>query len=93
MFNPYPLASCRGGRGIKRLRTKRFGEGGFEYCTSYKTRLLDYLAAYIDTVRTREICAALLKSVLAKTDQKEYGIISSAPRKDRPPLTASDTAM
>jgi hypothetical protein len=86
------LPICGGGCASKRLRTRLFGEKGHEFCSLYKTHLLEYLDAYIDTVRTREISTALLQPGVAKTSQKGYQIISPAPRKDRPSLTTSDTA-
>lgn len=70
------LPICGGGCAHRRLLAKYHGRAGIEYCSPYKSRLRDYLEGYIDTVRTQEICAALMQSGLAAAEQTGYRVIS-----------------
>jgi uncharacterized protein len=51
---------CGGGCANERLEAKYSGGRGLERCSVYRTHLTAYLEAYIDIMRTKEICAALL---------------------------------
>jgi len=52
--------------------------------TPYKTRIKDYLEGYIDTVRTREVCAALLQPGTTPVDHHGYRVISPVPAPKNP---------
>ncbi len=54
------LPICGGGCANTRLRMKYSGETGLDRCSPYKKNLVAYLEAWIDDLRTKEICAALL---------------------------------
>ena len=54
------LPICGGACTNTRLRSKLFGEGCVHFCSPFKDHLVDYLEAYIDSLRTMEICAAVL---------------------------------
>ena len=75
------LPICGGGCANKRLRAKQFGEEGLEFCSLYKENLTSYLEGYIDTFKSREICAAVLSSVREKPDSKDYRVISPVKKK------------
>jgi len=75
------LPICRGGCPNKRLRAKQFGEKGLEYCTPYKNHLIDYLEAYYNTFRAKEICAAIISPGKEKANEKGYRNISPVPEK------------
>jgi uncharacterized protein len=70
------LPICGGGCPHRRLLAKYYGRNGPEYCSQYKARLRDYLEAYIDTVRTREICSDLFKPGKPSVEKPGYRIIS-----------------
>ena len=70
------LPICGGGCPNVRLRSKCYGEEGLIYCTRFRDRLFDYLEAYIDFFRTKEICAALTNLGGTKPENKGYRIIS-----------------
>ncbi len=48
------LPICGGGCANRRLRAKKFGEAGLEYCSPYRDQLLPCLEAYYDTFRSKE---------------------------------------
>lgn len=73
------LPICGGGCPHRRLLEKYHDLKGARRCSPYKTRLRDYLEAYVDTVRTREICAALLQPGATAVAQPGYRVISPAP--------------
>ena len=75
------LPICGGGCANKRLRTKQFKEKGLEYCTPYKNHLIDYLEAYCNTFRAKEICAAIISPGKEKANDKGYRNISPVPEK------------
>lgn len=70
------LPICGGGCANKRLRAKQFGEKGLEFCSPYKESLISFLEAYIDTFRSREICATILNPGPAKQDFTGFRVIS-----------------
>ncbi len=76
------LPICGGGCANKRLRTKQFGEKGPEFCSPYKEDLTNYLEAYIDAFKGREICDAVLSPGLKKQDERGYRLISPEKKKD-----------
>ena len=79
------LPICGGGCAHRRLLAKYHGRDYIEYCSPYKTRLRDYLEGYIDTVRTREMCAALLQPGTVAAEPPGYRVISpSAAQGPRP---------
>ena len=80
------LPICGGGCPHRRLLARYHGRADVEYCSPYKTRLRDYLEAYIDTVRTREMCEALLQPGTIPVEQHGYRVISPSP------FTAADSA-
>jgi len=67
---------CGGGCAHRRLLAKYHGRECIEYCSPYKTRLRDYLEGYIDTVRTQEMCAAILRTGTVAAEQPDYRVIS-----------------
>ena len=70
---------CGGGCPNKRLRAKQFKEKGLEYCSPYKNHLIDYLEAYYNTFRAKEICAAIISPGKEKANDKGYRNISPVP--------------
>jgi uncharacterized protein len=78
---------CGGGCPRQRLLAKYYGQNGIEYCSPYKTQLLDYLEAYIDTVRTREMCTALLQPGKPAAEKPGYRVISPAWAQNPPPAS------
>lgn len=76
------LPLCGGSCPHRRLLVKHQGRAEVEYCSQYKTRLQDYLEAYIDTLRTLEMCSALLQPGDTAVTQRGYRVIS--PGADQP---------
>lgn len=72
------LPICGGGCHNHRVLAKYFGRNDIDYCSPYKTRLRDCLEAYIDAVRSREFCSALLKTGKSSAPKNGYRIISPA---------------
>ena len=70
------LSLCGGGCASKRLKRKNSGEDGPEFCSPYKENIIAYLDAYINSFRSREICAALLSHGVTKQNNKGFRIIS-----------------
>jgi uncharacterized protein len=81
------LPICGGGCANRRLLAKYQGREDVDYCSHYKTRLREYLEAYIDTVRTREMCAALLKPGKPSVEKPGYRVISPAWAQNPPPIS------
>jgi len=79
------LPICGGGCPHRRLLAKYRGQEGARRCSPYKTRLRDYLEAYIDTLRTREICATLLKAGATATGKTRTGYRVISPAAARKP--------
>jgi uncharacterized protein len=86
------LPICGGGCANKRLRAKQFGEDGLEFCSSYKNNLTTYLEAYIDALRSKKICAAVLSPGIQSDNKPEFRDITpekkSLEEKLRPKITA-----
>lgn len=84
------LPICGGGCARRRLLVKYHGLKGIEYCSPYKTRLRDYLEAYIETVWTREMFSNLLQPEAAARNPHGYRIISPAALQRPDPAHISD---
>ena len=84
------LPICGGGCARRRLLVKYHGLKGIEYCSPYKTRLRDYLEAYIETVWTREMFSNLLQPETATRNPHGYRIISPAALQQPDPAHISD---
>ncbi|MGM0423875.1 MAG: radical SAM protein [Thermodesulfobacteriota bacterium] len=70
------LPVCGGGCVHKRMRSKLNGESDMLYCAALKKHLTRYLEAYIDALRTKEICSDLLRSGKAEPQNKGFRVIS-----------------
>lgn len=70
------LPICGGGCVHKRMRSKLEGKSGLHYCPALKRHLTRYLEAYIDAVRSKELCSDLLGSGKAKTQNKGFRVLS-----------------
>lgn len=82
------LPICEGGCPQRRMLAKHNGREEIEYCSPYKTRLQDYLEAYIDTVRAWEMCSALLQPGSISVEQSGYRVISPAVEAQNPLASA-----
>lgn len=74
------LPICGGGCVNKRLRVTQRGEQGLEYCSPYRDHLLDYLRAYYEIVRSRDICVAVLAPGRPPRDGPGYRVVSPRQR-------------
>lgn len=70
------LPICGGGCAHRRLLSKYQGRDEIKYCSPFKTMLRDYLDAYIDIVRTGEVCEALLQPGKLTLEKPGYRVIS-----------------
>ncbi len=82
------LPICGGGCAHRRLLAKYHGREDIEYCSPYKSRLRDYLEGYIDTVRTKEMCAALVQPGIAAAEPLGYRVISPSAEQSQKPSSA-----
>ena len=86
------LPICGGGCANKWLRAKQFGEEGLEFCSSYKDNLTTFLETYIDTLRSKEICEAVLNPKSGCVNAEGYRDISPSQKKrgqdTKPGITA-----
>jgi len=73
------LPICGGGCAHQRLLAKYHGRKEIQYCLPYKTRLIDFLEGYIDSVRTRDICTALLQPGSTPAEPLSWRVISPDP--------------
>lgn len=76
---------CGGGCVNRRLRAQQFGEEGIEFCSLYKERLVNYLEAYYDTYRTKELCSSILGIGTGPTMIKGYRMVQPEPKKIKTP--------
>ena len=70
------LPICGGSCVNKRMRTRQYGEKGLPFCSPFKEHLREYLNAYIDAVRSKEVCSALFTPGRVEPDAKGYRVIS-----------------
>jgi uncharacterized protein len=70
------LPVCGGGCVHKRMRSKLNRESGLPYCSAHKKHLTRYLEAYIDALRTKEVCSDLLGQSKAKQQSRGFRLIS-----------------
>ncbi len=77
------LPICGGGCVSKRMRTRLNGETGLPVCSPLKERLIEYLEAYIDVIRTREICEAVISPHGAQSMKTSYRVISPDMNRDQ----------
>ncbi len=82
------LPVCGGGCAHRRLLVRYEGREGIDHCSPYKTRLRDFLEAYVRAVRSRESCTALLQDGPVDAARPAYRVIS--PRLARSPAAAGE---
>ncbi len=77
------LPICGGGCVNKRMRARRNQEHTLSFCTPFAERLTDYLEAYIDIMRSKEICEAVISPHGAQSMETSYRVISPDMNRDR----------
>ncbi len=71
------LPICGGGCVNMRLKAQHFKEEGVDYCSPFRDRLVQYLEAYYDTFRVKEIGRSVFGPPDDSLRQKGYRMIQS----------------
>ncbi len=69
------LPICGGGCVNMRLKAQHFKEEGVDYCSPFRDRLVQYLEAYYNTFRVKEICRSVFGPPDDSLLQKGYRMI------------------
>lgn len=90
------LPICGGGCAHQRLLAGYHGCKEIQYCSFYKSQLTDFLEGYIDSVKTREICTALLQPGPVQAEPPPWRVISPNPARNEgnvmSPITHDQTS-